>query len=45
MLKKLNKLFWIMITFSLLSLIAGVLLVWFPSVSLKVISYVIAGVM
>lgn len=45
MLKKLNKLFWIMITFSLLSLIAGVLLVWFPSVSLKVISYVIAAVM
>ena len=29
----------------MLSLIAGVLLVWFPSVSLKVISYVIAGAM
>lgn len=45
MLKKLNKLFWMMIVFSLLSLIAGVLLVWFPNVSLYVISYIIAGVM
>ena len=45
MLKKLNKLFWMMIVFSLLSLVAGVLLVWFPNVSLNVISYIIAGVM
>lgn len=45
MLKKLNKLFWMMIVFSLLSLIAGVLLVWFPNVSLNVISYIIAGIM
>ncbi len=45
MLKKLNKLFWMMIVFSLLSLIAGVLLVWFPNVSLNVISYIIASVM
>ena len=45
MLKKINKLFWMMIVFSLLSLVAGVLLVWFPIVSLNVISYIIAGVM
>lgn len=45
MLKKINKLFWMMIVFSLLSLVAGVLLVWFPNVSLNVISYITAGVM
>lgn len=44
MLKKLKKLFYMMISFSLLTLIAGILLVWFPNVSLKVISYIIASV-
>ena len=42
MLKKINKLFWMTIIFSLLLLVIGILIILLPNISLKVISIVLA---
>lgn len=42
MLKKINKLFWMTIIFSLLLLVSGILIILLPNISLKVISILLA---
>ena len=42
MLKKINKLFWMTIIFSLLLLVTGILIILLPNISLKIISILLA---